>query len=102
MRALFPEATDEQWNDWRWQMRHSVRSLEALEAKLPLTDDERAGCAETAAVFRLGITPYYLSLIDRDHAFCPVRMQAIPVRAEARTRCGELLDPLGEDSRRPV
>jgi lysine 2,3-aminomutase len=99
---LFPEASPDQWRDWRWQMRNAVRSLEALEAKIPLTDDERAGCVETAGVFRLGITPYYLSLIDRDHPFCPVRMQAIPVRNEARVRPGELLDPLGEDKNRPV
>ena len=93
-------ATD--WSDWRWQMRHAVRSLEQLELQVPLTDDERAGCRETASVFRLGITPYYLSLIDKENAFCPVRMQAIPVQAEARVRPGELRDPLGEEKTRPV
>lgn len=90
------------WNDWRWQMRNAVRSLEQLERAVPLTEDERAGCRATASVFRLGITPYYLSLIDPEHPFCPVRMQAIPVRAEARVRPGELRDPLGEDRTRPV
>lgn len=92
---------DPQWSDWRWQMRHAVRSLEELEKHVPLTEDERAGCVETASVFRLGITPYYLSLIDQAHPFCPVRMQAIPVRAEARVRPGELRDPLGEEKTRP-
>jgi lysine 2,3-aminomutase len=53
-------------------------------------------------MFRLGITPYYLSLVDPAHPFCPVRMQAIPVKAEARVRPGELEDPLGEDRHRPV
>lgn len=101
-RELFPDATDAEWNDWRWQMRHAVRSLEALERVLPLTDDERAGCRETASMFRIGISPYYLSLIDPQHPLCPVRMQAVPVRAEARVRPGELKDPLGEDPRRPV
>jgi lysine 2,3-aminomutase len=99
---LFPQATAAEWSDWRWQMRNSVRSGEALEKLFPLTEDERAGCRETAAVFRLGISPYYLSLIDREHPLCPVRMQAIPVKAEARVRPGELLDPLGEDKTRPV
>jgi lysine 2,3-aminomutase len=101
-RGLFPEATAEQWRDWRWQMRHSVRSLEQLERLLPLTAEERAGCVETADVFRMGISPYYFSLIDREHPFCPVRMQSVPVKAEARVRPGELLDPLGEDKTRPV
>ncbi|MBX7114072.1 MAG: KamA family radical SAM protein [Myxococcaceae bacterium] len=100
--ALFPHATDAEWNDWRWQMRHSVRDGEALAKVLLLTDEERAGCEQTKSIFRLGISPYYLSLIDPAHPFCPVRMQAIPARAEARVSEGELVDPLGEDKHRPV
>ncbi|MGZ6143334.1 MAG: KamA family radical SAM protein, partial [Myxococcales bacterium] len=79
---LFPNATDGEWRDWRWQLRNSVRSLKDLERFVELTDDERRGCEETREVFRLGISPYYLSLIDPAHPFCPVRMQSIPVRAE--------------------
>ncbi len=101
-QTRFPKATADDWRDWRWQMRNCIRSPGALEKLVPLTEDERAGLEQTAALFRLGITPYYLSLIDPDHPFCPVRMQAIPVRDEARVRRGELVDPLGEDSHRPV
>jgi len=101
-RALFPEASDAEWADWKWQMRHAVRSADVLAKLLPLTDGERAGLTDTAAMFRVGISPYYLSLIDPRHPFCPVRMQAIPVAAEARVRPGELADPLGEDPHRPV
>lgn len=101
-QALFPEVTVEEWRDWRWQMRHSIRTLEALERLIPLTEDERRGCRETATLFRMGISPYYLSLIDRDHPYCPVRMQAIPSLAETRIHRGELRDPLGEDKTRPV
>ena len=90
------------WNDWRWQQRNAVRSLEQLRAHLTLTADEERGCAETADIFRLGICPYYLSLIDPQRPDCPVRRQAIPVAAEARVRPGELDDPLGEDKTRPV
>ncbi len=99
---LFPDATDAEWRDWRWQLRHGVRSLEELQRFIPLTEDERRGCEETKNIFRLGISPYYLSLIDPQHPFCPVRMQSIPVRAEAETHSGELRDPLGEDHHRPV
>ncbi|HEX9578760.1 MAG TPA: KamA family radical SAM protein [Myxococcales bacterium] len=99
---LFPQATDAQWRDWRWQLRQSVRSLEELLRFVPLTEDERRGCLETRDSFRLGISPYYLSLIDAEHPFCPVRMQAIPSRAEALKSLGELRDPLGEDKHRPV
>src|SRR4051794_14424315 len=82
-QELFPHATDAEWNDWRWQSRNSVRSLADLEKAVELTDDERRGCEETREIFRLGISPYYLSLIDPHHPYCPVRMQSIPVRAEA-------------------
>ncbi|MBX7098471.1 MAG: KamA family radical SAM protein [Myxococcaceae bacterium] len=98
----YRDVSDADWNDWRWQQRHAVRSRQALEKLVPLTDDERAGCDDTAAIFRLGMSPYYLSLIDRAHPFCPVRRQAIPVRAEARVAPGELEDPLGEDKTRPT
>jgi len=101
-RGLFPEASEEQWRDWRWQMRHAIRTPEQLARLVPLTDDERRGCEETREVFRLGISPYYLSLVDGEHPFCPVRMQAIPTLAESRVRPGELRDPLGEDPHRPV
>jgi lysine 2,3-aminomutase len=101
-KRLFPDATEAEWRDWRWQSRHAVRSLAELERLIPLSDDERRGCVETASIFRLGITPYYLSLIDPQHPFCPVRMQAIPTRAEAQVHPGELRDPLGEDHHRPV
>lgn len=83
-------------------MRNAVRSLDELERYVPLTPAEREGCVTTRGVFRLGISPYYLSLIDRAHPFCPVRMQAIPTREEATVRAGELRDPLGEDLHRPV
>lgn len=99
---LFPHATDAEWNDWRWQMRNAVKSADALSRYVPLTDDERRGCVDTASIFRLGISPYYLSLIDRSHPLCPVRMQAIPTADEARVRPGELRDPLGEDKTRPT
>ncbi len=101
-QTLFPQVSAAEWRDWRWQMRNCIRTAGALEKLIPLTPAERSGLERTAALFRLGITPYYLSLVDPDHPFCPVRMQAIPVADEARARPGELVDPLGEDSRRPV
>ena len=100
--VLFPDATDEQWSDWRWQMRNAVRDGGRLAQLMSLTLAERAGLEETATIFRLGISPYYLSLVDPDHPLCPVRMQAVPVKDEARIRKGELKDPLGEDPKRPV
>jgi lysine 2,3-aminomutase len=101
-RALYPDVDEASWLDWRWQLRNAVRTPEALEKLVPLTDAERDGCRSTAGVFRMAITPYYLTLIHPEHPFCPVRMQAIPSSDEARVRPGERVDPLGEDRHRPV
>ncbi|HEX9291964.1 MAG TPA: KamA family radical SAM protein [Anaeromyxobacteraceae bacterium] len=101
-RARFPGVSEAEWRDWRWQHRHALRTPEALAAAVDLTEHERRGLAATAAVFRLGITPYYASLIDPRHPFCPVRMQAVPVVEEASPAEGDLRDPLGEDHHRPV
>jgi hypothetical protein len=60
----YPAVEDDQWNDWRWQFRNRVTTLAELERFFPLSADERAALAEILHEFRLGITPYYLSLID--------------------------------------
>jgi len=97
-----PTVASQDWDDWRWQMRNSIRNVEQLAALLRLTQEERAACEATSSIFRMGITPYYLSLIDAEHPYCPVRMQAVPQKGEAQAREGELEDPLGEDKHRPV
>jgi lysine 2,3-aminomutase len=101
-RELFPGVTEAEWGDWRWQHRHALRTADDLGRLVALTDAERRGLADTAGHFRVGVTPYYASLIDREHPFCPVRMQAVPVAAEVLAAPGDLRDPLGEDRHRPV
>jgi lysine 2,3-aminomutase len=97
-----PSDAEPQEGDWRWQLRHRISSLGEIDRLLPLTADERAGLAAAPDHFRVGVTPYYFSLIDREHPSCPVRMQVIPRAGELVTEPGELLDPLGEDAHRPV
>jgi lysine 2,3-aminomutase len=91
-----------EWSDWRWQLRHRLTRIEDLELFVTLTDQERRGVALAPGLFRLGITPYYASLMDPARADCPVRMQVIPLAEEARVARGEYVDPLGEDSLSPA
>lgn len=92
----------EEWRDWRWQHRNALRTVADFERIARLTDEERRGLALAEQSSRVAVTPYYASLVDPDHASCPVRMQCIPSSAEAEDAEGDLRDPLGEDSRRPV
>ena len=94
--------SDKDWHSWRWQLAHMLTTADELGRVVALTAGERAGLAASAQLFRVGITPYYASLMDPVHASCPIRMQAIPAVAEADIRDEELRDPLGEDTHNPA
>ncbi len=79
-----------------------LTTADELARAVALSADERAGLTTSAELFRVGITPYYASLMDPVHASCPIRMQAIPHRQEGDIRAEELRDPLGEDSHNPA
>jgi lysine 2,3-aminomutase len=96
------DVPDGKWHDWRWQLGHMLTSADELGRAVALSPDERAGLAASAELFRVGITPYYASLMDPVHASCPIRMQAIPRVQEADVRAEELRDPLGEDTHNPA
>jgi lysine 2,3-aminomutase len=98
----FPQATPAEWCDWRWQLRNRVRSLEALELVVRLTDDERTAVRRQKGSLPFAITPYYLSLLDADNAEQPLRRTMIPVTDEYLKVHGEAEDPLGEDKDSPV
>jgi lysine 2,3-aminomutase len=99
---LFPDVTDEQWNDWKWQVKNRIETLEQLKSLIPLTEEEEQGVKESLETLRMAITPYYLSLIDPDDPHCPVRKQAIPTGSETVISAADLLDPLHEDEDSPV
>ena len=70
------------WNDYRWHQRNVFADASSISEIVELTEDERSAI-DQAVKNRLpfGVTPYYLSLFDRDasrrwdHA---VRAQVIP------------------------
>ncbi len=99
---LFPEVSDEQWNDWKWQVKNRIENLEQLKKYISLTKEEEEGVKESLKTLRMAITPYYLSLINPDNPNCPIRKQAIPTGYETHTSAADLLDPLHEDEDSPV
>src|SRR5574344_1511899 len=101
-KELFPNVTDEQWNDWKWQVAHRIETLEELNKYITLTEEEQEGVRKSLATLRMAITPYYMSLIDPNDAYDPIRLQAIPTAAETHQSAADLLDPLHEDEDSPV
>lgn len=99
---LFPNVSDDQWNDWKWQVKNRIENLEQLKQYISLTSEEEEGVKESLKTLRMAITPYYLSIIDPDNPNCPIRKQAIPTGLETHTTAADLLDPLHEDEDSPV
>jgi lysine 2,3-aminomutase len=100
-RTFFPKATNEEWNDWRWQFRNRIRDIKTLTRMVRLSDDEKAALSVKGGL-PLGITPYYASLIDPYDPAQPVRRTVVPVVQETCASRGEADDPLGEDGHSPV
>ena len=101
-RGIWSDVPDAQWNDWRWQQRHRVRTAEELAAVIHLTTGEREAIASTAGAFRMAVTPYYAALMDADDPNCPIRAQAVPRIEELTPGPLDLADPLGEERFMPV
>jgi len=96
------DVSDRDWTDWRWQLRHMLTTADELAQVIELSDAERRGLADSKHLFRVGVTPYYASLMDPVHPSCPIRLQSIPSPRELDIRDEELRDPLGEDHHNPV
>ena len=102
-RGFWRDSPESDWNDWRWQLKHRITTLEQLQALMPtLTPEEYAGTRLANHKLALAITPYFFNLIDPADENCPIRRQVIPRVEETHTAAWEMADPCGEDSHSPV
>src|SRR5579862_6518646 len=102
-RGFWSHISDADWNDWRWQLKNRITSLEQLQKLMPtLTPEEHAGTVLANSKLALAITPYFFNLIDAADENCPIRWQVIPRVEETNTAPWEMTDPCGEDSHSPV
>ena len=56
-KELFPNVTDQQWNDWKWQVRNRIESLEQLKKYVKLSKEEEEGIRKSLKTIRMAITP---------------------------------------------
>ncbi|MBL8768564.1 MAG: KamA family radical SAM protein [Planctomycetes bacterium] len=90
------------WDDWRWQTRHRVRSVAALRAQVPALAGLAVADAELEREFPVGVTPYYLSLADPSDPADPILRQVLPIADEAERAEQESADPFHEEQLAPV
>jgi len=97
----YADIPDEKWNNWRWQLSNRINTVEEFEKILPLTESERKALS-SANLFRVDITPYYISLIDPNDPNDPIRKQVVPTAAEMVPFTAMMEDSLAEDRHSPV
>ncbi|HYM79023.1 MAG TPA: KamA family radical SAM protein [Candidatus Dormibacteraeota bacterium] len=99
---LFADVSDSEWNDWKWQLRHRITTIEQARQVVGLADEEESALHAGKRLFRFAITPHYATFIDPADLNCPMRKQAIPLGGEFDIDPYEMPDPLAEDSHSPA
>ena len=96
------DATDEEWDDWRWQLKNRVTRAEQLKLLINLNEEEIAAIEASKGRMATAITPYFAKLMSRTDSNCPIRRQVIPTLEEFYVSPHDLLDPCAEDENSPV
>lgn len=100
--SIFPEATDKQWNSWRWQIQNSFTNFKKLSEIIDIRTIENLDFLSKSRKLPLRITPYYASLLYGKSIDYPLSKSVIPTMHELVISPGEESDPLHEDAMCPV
>jgi len=84
--------TEEDWNNWKWQLKNSIRDTSVLSKIINLTNNEIKDIEKTATQYRWSISPYFASLMDPEDRNCPIRKQGVPTIHEYLDKA-EIKDP---------
>jgi lysine 2,3-aminomutase len=90
-----------QWNDWRWQIRNRIRTLEQLLPYVPSLGAS-SELPKVIARYPMAITPYYATLIERADMSDPVFRMSVPNVQELYDPPSLSDDPLEEHEDMPV
>jgi len=91
---LWKDVEENEWNDWKWQLRNRIMDLDTLKKVINLTPVEEEGVKSSLRKLRMAITPYWITLIDKDNPDDPIRRQAIPTIKELEIKEEDIFDPL--------
>ncbi|HNW98125.1 MAG TPA: KamA family radical SAM protein [Bacteroidales bacterium] len=102
MKKHFPNVSDTEWLDWKWQIRNSITSKNQLQQLVQLNIKEKNFYFFSEDSLPLRITPYYASLLEEKPRTNPIRKCVIPLEDEYIKSEGENADPLCEEHDSPV
>ncbi|WP_350445965.1 glutamate 2,3-aminomutase [Anaeromonas gelatinilytica] len=93
--------TEEDWEDYRWQLSNRISDVKILEKLIDLTPEEKRQIEEVGKKYRWAISPYYVSLMDKKDKYDPIRMLSIPMEVELTDEIGDN-DPMAEEFTNPA
>ena len=93
--------SEEEWNDWKWQLANRLNSIEDFSHLFQLTQEEKEGLSESGH-FRVDVTPYFAMQINPDDPYDPLRRQVMPLARELVPFDSSMVDSLGEEAHSPV
>src|SRR4030067_1178448 len=99
---LWKDVSKKDWDDWHWQLRNRITTVDQLKQVVNLTREEEEGVHESLKVLRMAISPYFAALMDPDDPHGPIRMQAVPTISELDFSKSDMEDPLFEDIDSPA
>lgn len=94
-------AREEDWQDWHWQVENRISDEKSLAKIINLSEKEKNEIAKVGTRYRWAVSPYYLSLMDRDDPECPIRKQSVPSMLECVDDLG-YDDPMWEEFTSPA
>jgi glutamate 2,3-aminomutase len=98
----FLNASQEDWNNWTWQIKNRISDVNILSQLLNLEKNEFMEIQSVSKKYRWAISPYYFSLIDfNNFRDSPIFKQAVPDIRELFDAGGKT-DPMGEVTTSPV
>ncbi len=98
----FPQASDKQWNSWRWQIQNSYTQFNKLSEVIDVSTIDDLDFLSKSRKLPLRITPYYASLLNNSRNDYAIAKSVVPSKLELIVSEGEESDPLHEDSMCPV
>lgn len=92
--------TEKDWNNWKWQMQNRITNTDTLSSIINLSETHKHQIDKTAKTYRWAISPYYLSLVTKNHADNPIYKMAVPDIRELLP--GGSADPMDEEHTSPA
>lgn len=94
-------ASEGDWQDWRWQFKNRIKTVETLGRILDLHPWQEANIERVGKRFRWAISPYYTALVAAGEPQGPLWRQSIPNQAELSESSGTS-DPMAEELTSPA